>query len=332
MALLFMEGFDTFDTVTKMYTDQFINGDTSLVTLVSGRIDGQALRNANAGSDVFFHFDASSATVYIGMAIKLDSPIAVTNVIMDFGNQFGIAINTANQMSIRRMPSTTLGGILTPLSIDVWHFLEIKVFINNSTGTVLVKLDGVEEVNLTSQDTLNTAAFIDYYKNIGNLSGIIIDDLYIGDDTGLDMTDLQGDCHIEVLDPDGDGATTDWTPLSSTNISNVDEGATNSDEDTTYNSSSTATHKDLFTMANIAGNVDTVLAVQAMIRARKVDAGSRVINATIRSNVTEVDGADQGLSIDYMWKREIYENDPDGGGAWDETAVNAMQVGVELKT
>jgi len=336
MALLFMEGFDTYGSVVEMHTDQNINGDTSGVSLPAGRIDGQALRNANAGSEVIMQFPDSGATFFYSVRFKCEGAAPIFNTIFDFGNQVGLTINSSRILTVRRLPSTTLASFTTALTVDQWHLLEVKIFMNDSTGTVIGRLDGVEEINLTSQDTLQFApALVGFFRFTGNAVGIVLDDLYIGDTTGSDLVDFVGgggDVHIETLDPDGDGATTDWTPLASTNISNVDEGKTLADDDTSYNSSSTVTDKDLFTMSAIVGNVDSVVAVQPKLRVRKEDAGTRILNATIRSNVTEVDSGDISLSTDWQWKRAIYENDPDGGGAWDEAAVNAMEVGVELKT
>jgi hypothetical protein len=51
----------------------------------------------------------------------------------------------------------------------------------------------------------------------------------------------------------------------------------------------------------------------------------------MRSNVTEVDGPNLNLAVTYLWFTYLQENDPNGGGAWTVSAVNAMQAGIELK-
>jgi hypothetical protein len=305
----------------------------------TGRIAGRALTMNSFDDDYYHHLTASStATWYIGFGVKFsNSPSSDTTLIYtrntNGGEEIRVYLTVGSKIQVRRV-STILGTTTNSVNIGTWNHIVVKVFQNNTTGTVEVWLNGTKEIDLTNVDTLNTVASLEIvqFAAVSASVPMAIDDLYIGDDSGTDMTDQQGDCQIEMLTPNANGTTNNFTASPAvSNYLNVDDGSA-PDDDTTYNHSSTATHKELYACSNITGNVDTVHAVQVRAYARKEDAGNRQINLICRNNVTEVDSGQKGLTTTYGYKSHIYENDPDGGGNWTEADVNAMEVGLEIGT
>jgi hypothetical protein len=86
-------------------------------------------------------------------------------------------------------------------------------------------------------------------------------------------------------------------------------------------------------MGNLPTPALSVIAVCPIIRAKKTDAGTRALTAVIRSGGTDYDGAvEQFLSTSYSGYREAFLQNPDGPVDWDETSVNAIEVGLRVTT
>lgn len=339
MALMLMQGFDSFGDAADMSADPRISiNSTPIIT--TGRFGGKAGTLNSSADDIYLHAEGGNSvgtTVYCGFALKINSNPASTNLQVGFYAKSGsimwyLYLTNLGQIQFRRQ-NTVLGTGSETLTIGSWNYVVIKVLISDTVGTVETWVNGTKDLDLTNQDTDNGAGVI----GIVHFNGMVgvtsdFDDVYLGDSDGTDMTDEQGDCRIEMLTPDANGTTNNFTASPAVaNYLNVDDGGT-PDDDTTYNHSSTATHKELYACSNIVGNIDTVHAVQVAARIRKEDAGNREFNLICRNNVTEVDSGAKGLSTDYVHHTHIYENDPDGGGNWTEADVNAMEIGLEIST
>jgi len=81
--------------------------------------------------------------------------------------------------------------------------------------------------------------------------GHIFDDVICNGTAGSGLTDLISDRRIYTQYPVGAGVNTQFTPLSSTNQSQVNETG-GMDSDTSYNSDSTAGHIDDFTHGTLS--------------------------------------------------------------------------------
>lgn len=346
MALLFMEGFEGYTNMAEALerpgTSFLVNNPDSWGIIQTGRIDGNSFELGYATGFKWKLPQISTATTWVNWADYWPTiPSATTNSrMMQVYDADGVILwsivrnGTTQLIEVWRGTTTKLGESTTQVSTTSWVDIGAEVFVNDTTGTVKLWVNGALELNLTSQDTKpgtgTTVTYVALLNSAVQIADHRIDDFIFGDDSGADLTAYPGICHIEKLLPDGDGATTDWTPSAGSNWQNVDETPT--DNDTTYNSSSTATDKDLYTFASMTGTASNVYAVQTFIRVRKEGAGFREINSTMRSSVTEVDGPDKALSVDYQWYAHIEENDPNGSGAWSVSSVNAVQAGIELKT
>ena len=336
MALLWLDGFEQYENIADIL-DAYVSSVTASTTIETGRNTGagnnKAMQLGFNTTNMQKRLGETTSTVVVGFAFQ-----GVGLTTLDIMRLY----NSSTEMIVLRQSggeiyidrgSTNLGNT-TGANIlgGNWYYIELKVFIHDSTGTVQVWVDGVSRLSLTSQDTKNGTPNTITSLWLGGYSGDhLYDDLYVLDDSGTDATDVLGDCRVETVFPDADGATNNFTAVGTgtTNADRVDDGST-PDDDTTYVHSSTATNKDLYGFAALAGDIDTVYAVGVALRVRKTEAGFRTIATVARSNVTEVDGSDHGLGVSWRYANEIYENDPDGGGAWDEAAVNAAQFGIKI--
>jgi hypothetical protein len=334
MAGLFCEGFDHYAAITQILEGKWTASDSVVnKSLVAGRLGGQALRfNNSSGNNFSKTLAANYATLICGFAFR--PAVAGTNRFFAFRDagtdQVGLAINGSGRLIVYRgTTATVLATGTTVLSLNVWYWIEIKVTFANA-GTIEVKLDGASEIASTAADTTNTAnAFANQILIAAGSNGQYdFDDLYLCDNSGANNNDFLGIRRVQTVAPSGAGSSSQWTPSAGSNNQNVDDSP-GPDDDTTYNSTATAGHVDLYAMSDLAGSPSDVAFVQTVIRARMDDAGPRSIRDKCKSGGTTSDGASKALSVSYNNYLQLRETDPDTGVKFTAAGFNAAEFGVE---
>jgi hypothetical protein len=338
MAILAMEGFegygDYIDFNRRHHTDS-----TSFFSLVTGRDgSGRAIELNFSSAEAWVRHAVSTANYVVGFGFKRDSLQANADIITllaeDGASEQLVLRQTSDGTLYLDRGSTNLDSNAYGLTVDTWYYIEIDVTFGDGTaGSYDVYVNGQNIMSGTSVDTRNVTGQNCAGVEMQGVSsaGGVFDDLVCIDDSGTDQTSRIGPCFIETVIPNADGTTVNFTPSAGSNWQNVDDG-NSPDDDTTYNSSSTVNHKDLYGMAALTGNIGTVYAVLARSMVRGVDAGTRGLKNVARSNVTEVDGTEKFVDQSWIYIDHIYENDPNGGGAWTESAVNAAEFGIKITT
>ena len=230
------------------------------------------------------------------------------------------------------------GPILTQLA---WHQFVAKVFISDTVGTIEIRMDGIATpiINLTGLDTRNGGA--------GNISRIVVGepnavpwlvnalptqtrimDIAVWDNDGNSPSGWVGDVRVDDYTPSGAGSSTQWTPLSGTNYSQVYEAA--ADYDTTYVYTTTNGYIDLYPTADITHNPPNIYSVSANVVAKKVDAGTAQLKTKLVSGATTSTGTAETLTMGtYLRYYTHYGANPDTATAWTVATVNAVEVGFE---
>jgi hypothetical protein len=357
MAILFMEGFDGHATVAEVFADPrfSFSGFAAEYQLQTGRPGSGNCLEIDAGGDSFTCIlpQATGSTIWVQFAYYFDQDPNNNDVrIVQIYDTSGVLQGTlslqigSNSVTYHRgdFSGTLLATASSALGSATWYYLELKVVIDDSAGSVYLKIDGVEEMNVTAVDTNNggvaSVASVRFGRT-GSSSDAAVDakydDIVIGDTSdgvggspSIVATDLIGDCSIEVLFPDGAGNYAQWTPSAGLNYQNVDDGATN-DGDTTYNSSSTAGQRDSFTCDDLSISTGSVYAVQVTNICKRQDGGGRLFRGTIRTSSTDAEGTGKYTPASYVHKTDIFENDASGSD-WTVSSVNAMEIGYELET
>jgi len=224
----------------------------------------------------------------------------------------------------------------TCLNDGLWHHVEMNLIADLAAGTIEVWDNGVKIIDFTG-DTSNAASgdvtSLDTVSlklpraSGGAGSDIEFDDIVIWDDGGSDFTGQLGEHRVEGLVVNAAGTNTDFTPLASTNISQVDESGT-PDGDTTYNSSNTALDTDTFGVDNLTFGT-TIKGVSVKTYGRTD--GSNTFQNVVRSSSVEANSATFTLTTSYDTYRHVQTLDPGAGTpAWTATTVNAMEIGYEV--
>lgn len=335
MSIQFFDSFDYYATADIGKKWDVVNG-SPVINAAGGRNSGGGIEFDTASEYVEKNITGTPATIVIAGAFKVSSLSVAQEIvkIMDTASiQVKIRINTDGKIEAFR-DATSLGvSAAVVFTAGAFAHLDIKVTINDASGTVSVISGATTHLNLTSQDTKNTANAYCTSVRIGGdgTNTVSCDDFYIVDTAGAaPQNDRLGDCRVSVSRPNVEGTYSSFTPnVGTDNSANVDD--TTPDADTTYNSSSSVGTRDSFglaAMVDIGGA--TIFGVQANVIARKDAAGTRKVRVFSRPVGTNYFGVSQTLTTSYLNFRELWQTNPETTLEWAESEVNLTQIGYEV--
>lgn len=370
MALIDLDSFDhyaTADLGKKTWTFA-PGGNSALSTIQTGgrnstnclRVEQDKGASANANGVIRGH--AALGTVFYGFAFKTDDNWTTSSGLgasaSDAHTYCHWAIWTGNLQHLAMGPvatgaiyvynvngnsssflGQTAGGLI---SSSVWHYIEVKVVIHPTAGSVVIRVNGVEELNLTNVDTHNSSSVAgNYCDGIGFNSPYeggtpaaayaYFDDLYINDSTGsAPWNGFLGDIHVKALLPDADGTYTAWTPTGGgAHYTQVDD-AYNALDTVTYVESSTSTQKDSYGFPALNIDSTTILGVQMNYLANKDDSGSTTINALSRISATDYTSSNLPVTTGQSYSRHIWQVSPATSTNWTESEIDGAEFGMQI--
>jgi len=367
---LFMDSFDHYATadITEKWT-LIVSGGFGHAPVIGayGRNATNGIRYDEVGA-FYTHFSwATGITLapvdnvcIVGMAVKYSAAafadIAVgtssnedyasSNYLVKCMNNndklWFMRVNKDGTISVLRDLTTAvvLGTTTVALQEDVFAYVEVKVTVHGSAGTVDVRINGASAMTgLTGQNTRGEGSTDGWtHLRTGQCTGgsvrawLDIDDLVIMDGSGSVNNDFLGDVTIGCLYPDADGNSHAWvlstgTPDNNEDYLCIDEALVN--DDTDYISTNVLNAKSTFSMEDVAAGAN-IKAIQIVSAQRKAAEGPGKIKHVVRSNSTDYDLTEQGIGgTSYAFLRSIVEVDPATSAAWDEAGFNAVEIGVK---
>ena len=334
MALLFADGFEDGSAAWTL----------SNMALGSGRF-GNGLVASTAAGQADTGFAPTAGPILAGFAFKPVSATAGSFATFFNGASIHVVLVRGGGGEIqvcRSAPGNVLGTSATGvLPTGAWSYVEAKVTVHDTTGSAVLRVNGVQVLNLTNVDTkdssLTTAASLKLGHNsaftppgIGNA----FDDVYIADTTGSVNNDFLGELTVEHLRPASDD-TAQWVGSDGNSTANydlVDEaGAYNG---TDFVASSTVGQRDLYVPVPSTLPISApVLGVVVSAVAMKTDAGTRTAKLICKegSGGTVRQSADIGLPTSFGELRAVFERKGDGT-QFTVADVNALRVGIEVST
>lgn len=254
--------------------------------------------------------------------------------------QFGK--NGSTQINVRFMETGNIelyraSSLLTTYTAaynqNVSHWFAIKVDAAAS-GEVQIWLDGVQVGSTYTGDTNpETTSNWNHFGWGGGIAGSsagvnsggewYIDDIMVTDASTGRLTEH----FAPAIIPDGNG-TVQLTPLApGTNWQNVDEVPLS---DAEYNSASNINDEDFYTTTSLPVTPDAIACVNVLARATATGLITQgqcsvksVASTAYQTPVVLPAGSYLGLNY-------ISETDPATSLAWDETGVNAMNIGIKF--
>lgn len=347
MALLFADSFDHYATadITKKWTTSTTGTNCTTTIGAFGRNGTNGLRLARTGSGTAGNLRTSrtfsaTQTLICGFSYVTSAmpPLGEDRAISELrdGGTTQVDLRLLNNGTLRvTRNGTTLGTSTSSLSTGVTYYIEWKIKVDNTTGTVDVKVNETSFLALTNKDTQNTSnATVDNFavcathSSNSDVHNDDFDDAYACDTTGSVNNNFLGDVRIECIFPSGAGNTTQFTPSTGSNYACVDEAAPN--DDTDYVETDTVGNKDTYTYGNLSGTTGTIMAVIPLLYCKKSDAGSRSIAPVIRHSGTDYDGTAQNPGTGYTYLSQIYETNPGTSAAWTASEINAAEFGAKV--
>jgi hypothetical protein len=340
MALIDFTGFDSEILNTyPTFFDGFSYSESVYDYSTETRFgSGRSLSFSNATAQIIKNLDNIS-TLICGFALKFPSP--TYEPILIIGNA-----DRMPQVSIRFVKDGTINvvrgdyndtllwqsgaGVYNKL---VWNYIEVKVTLHNTTGSVVMRINESEVVSLTNQDTLytgtiNTISKVAFYGLVNNY----FDDLYICDATGSVNNDFLGDVRIDMLRPSANGTTNNGTASAGSNYECVDEVESN--DDTDYVTVDAVDEIELYEIENLPSTsyTKTIHGVRSESRLTKTDAGARNVNAVLRLNGSNYvnSRSDYTVPAEYANMLAVWETNPDDAAAFVEADVNSMESGIKV--
>lgn len=346
--LLWVEGFDQYGNTVNVAPDGMeevysSNDAVAEFRVREGRLAQYAMefRSSSGATYVTTPNLGNITTFIVGIAFKplsdLNNRLLISIREDDDSTQgLNVFLNSTGTVSVRLNTTVlqTTGG--TVITADVWHYLEFKVTIHQTTGSYDFRINGVSQLSASGVDTRagatnNYANRIriqgDDTESIGQ--GHVFDDWYVCDDSGSVNNDFLGDRRVQTLFPNADGTTNDFTTANGgNNYEEVDD--TDIDDDTTYVESGTSGHRDLYNFENLVA-ADEINGVMHSAILRKTDVTNFDVELILKSDeVIEEDDAQTVGSTSYAGFHVIYETDPNTTDPWEVAGVNAAEFGYDV--
>jgi len=300
-----------------------------------GRVRGErGFGTTNAGGDMRGYYrtlPGSYQTVVFGGWYYHSATAPASNTFLAAGQGatvgIGIRGDGAGRIVIYRATSAVATSTLT-ISTG-WHFYEVKAFINGTTGSYDVAVDGTSYLTGTGANT-GTSAITSLIFNFPNSMLFSCTGLYLCDATVSGKQDMLGPqiCYPRL--PSEAGTTTDWAGNFGPNYSNVNDIPP--DGDMTFNHSSTAGHIDTFGGSDLPGS-GAISGIQHVIWAR-TDGSSHTIRPAQRiSGTTYHAMTAQAVGATYSALLFPTAVSPvDGTSAFTDSVINDSENGYELVT
>ncbi len=328
MSLVAVEGFDHL-SASDFAVKQNRAIDLNLGSFVSGRFSpGSAARVSNGSSAHTSFVDivlpSAYATVVMGSAVKFENSNDGVGAMRTAGGvNIAYWLWNGTHMQIYDVSNTLVATGTATLSAGVWHYIELKLFINGASGTCELHVDGVSDIASTVHNFGSTNIGAVRHQVSGSSVGLSFDDIYVNNDGTF-----YGDMRVETLWPSGAGAHTQWTPDSGSNYARVNEHT--ADGDTSYVFDPSSGDRDSYAFDNLTELTGTIQGLQTNLFARKDASGVKQICAVARPGSTDRDGATVTLASSYVGYTEIRDTNPDTSAAWTIGDVNASEFGIKV--
>ena len=349
MALvpLFGHGFDNLATADLPVVFVPPGGFSTNYTVETsgGRGGGRYVKITNSNSVLSLPLPTSVDTYAFGAGMMHVSIINNWSTLSLYDNttcQICIVVRADKRLEIRQggQTGTLLAGPGTAvMSTSLWQHVAVWAKIANTGGCVVVKVNGVVDLDTgaggvdtqASANAYATRAIFGYDNGGSNSVDLRIDDIWVATAASTTAGDGYGDLNFEALVPTGAGNSAQFTPSAGANWENVDEIP--NDGDTTYNFSSTVGHKDTFAMSNLVATTGNVPFLMLETFDRKEDSGSAAMRHVLRMGGSESESVDFAptQSASYAHHGSCFDTKP-GGGAIAIADANGMEAGYKYQS
>jgi len=281
---------------------------------------------ASHGWSFGYYKDSSVSEVEVLFELEYNSGAAHTV-------QVEVSRDTNNALVVKNGDGTTLAtSAISAITLQGWHFIEVYCAADETAGQVIIRVDDVEEINVSSADTVNgVASIVNQIRFRRPTRNAVIDDFVPWDTTGsINNWFLGAETRCIGSDVTIAGDVQQWTVNgAASNPEAIDEAVPNGDTD--YNSESTPGKLDLFEVDDLPAGVTSIYAVIVTLQARRETGGTADIKAAAKLSGTTAYGSDINLDTTHKRYNTAMETKP-GGGTWvpGDFGAGNVQFGYEI--
>lgn len=341
MALIAAEGFDVYGyNIVNWPMDTRWSGYYSSKCYISssGRFSRPCLYVGYVTGNTpkpIFNLEAEYTTLHTGFAFKIGN-LGTEDIVHAFryttNDQLQLLITTTGAIQAKTAGGASVGQTADfIITAGVWHYWEIKVVCDASSGSVVIKIDGTDVLNVTGVNTQGYGSNgITQLYWLCNHSGAVnyLDDFIVFDTTGATFNDFLGDLAVIGHVPEADGTDTDWTSTKASQYDAVDD--LGSSYNTDYIESSGEGHQDCWTITP-SGTYPSILGVEVAGHGFNSGGGTAKVTPYVRIGGVVYYGDELTLSagttdkVAYTWK-----TNPATAALWSKADVAAAEFGFEV--
>jgi hypothetical protein len=248
--------------------------------------------------------------------------------------QVNVRFTTTGNILLYR-GSTLVTTVTSAFYPTVSHWFAIKVVADSAAGEVEVWIDGVQVATGVVTSNWQQAGSSGWnhfgwgYSYAPTADGIdaggkwFIDDMLVTDST----TGRLEEHFAPVIKPNGNGTVQLSPSPPGTNWENVDEIPYS---DAEYNEASSINDEDFYDVTSLPATPNTIACVNVLSRATATGLITQAQNSVKSGASTDYQTAITLPAGSYIGFNYISETDPATSLAWDETGVNAMNIGIKF--
>lgn len=343
MAIVFVDGFDHYggeeaDMVQGIWSGAF--SYTLRSTSGGGPRTGDYYldigRSGIALDAMQLSFDAQT-TFGIATGLRVpDLPSAAKRRFIEFlaGGTEVVTLDIASNGAINIRDGDVDGSIIATSSkrliAGTFHHIEFKVDVSPTNGTAELRLDGVAVAAVSAINFGSSGIDQIVWTNVGTSDHMHFDDMVIWNADGSTANDFLGPVRVTTVYPEADVSSIpgDW------DVTGAGSGAeaindVPADDDTSYISASDPGYRATFAIGELPAEIDEIIGVHVMMRAKQSDAGVTSIRAKMQSYTEEEIGDTHQLTLGYVYYNSPFTLDPNGDIQWTPTTLEAAILEIE---
>lgn len=338
--LRWIDGFESYGTTNGNTAVGALNKYTNslgTLTVRAGRLAGHSLSGnssvvlttpAFTANDIWF---VGFAYYYI-KTTNIEEP--VFQLIDGSTVQCTVNLQCNGELQARKGSGGTSLGFTTGARIraGTWNYIEIKIKVHASAGTVDIKVNGVNVMALTGKNTdqhASAQATAVALCGASSNNQSTFDDFYVLDNTGSNNNTFLGPQKATMILATGDHGTNQWTPNSGSNhFDRVNENP--HDSSTSYISDLLTGDTEEFDYANTGSEVTAIKGVMV----NTVFETDSVVALSVKNHVnsggtSSDDAGTAGTNGTYKTASFLVETDPNIAALWTKTNLDAALFGVK---
>lgn len=246
-----------------------------------------------------------------------------------------LRVNSASQKwELYVGASTLVATSTTSISPNTFYLIELHIKIDDATGALSLRIDGSAEEAIFSGDTKPGAdTTVDILMFPTANVNQYFDDLALNDTTGGVDNSWCGDGHVLCLTPNAAGDVTQWIPFPSTGTNYDMVNDIPADGNATYVYQTGTASYDLYNLTTTVLPT-TIYRVWSEARAKDTVAEGGEISLLVKTNGVIYTGSSVALLTSFTKQipGSVYTTNPQTGLAWSLSELDALQVGVMLRS